>query len=359
MSKSNIKIILALVAVAMVVLTYMYVYKSNMDDKSALESEYNSLNSRYKELSAIDANRDQYIKDTEKFYDDFNTELEKYPADLNQETSIMFMKYMEEAQEEMSLNSVGLGTSETFYTLAGTIDVPDGYTCYQAAFPVTYEGGYDSVKTMIDYVMNYQYRMNVASINISYDDSTELYSGTITLNAYSVAGGDRKPDEIDVDVPNGVENLFLGGADAPSTTTYSYDSDNGASIATANDIKLTLNSADNDTAAGIVVSAGGTDTNVTSSDNKVVTVALHVYEEDGKNYAAYSIGDAEYTTELSGTDVRIYVDSSERVSDSDSNGVKLNITNDTDMTVFVKVDGDDSDSPRFTVGSKTGTVKVY
>ena len=45
---------------------------------------------------------------------------------------------------------------------------------------------------------------------------------------------------------------------------------------------------------------------------------------------------------------------------TDENGIVWKVTaNDTDMTVFVKVADDDTTSPRFTLGSKTGTVKVY
>lgn len=43
----------------------------------------------------------------------------------------------------------------------------------------------------------------------------------------------------------------------------------------------------------------------------------------------------------------------------DKNGVKLNVKNGTTIPVYVKVAGDDTSSPRFALGSKTGTVKVY
>ena len=110
---------------------------------------------------------------------------------------------------------------------------------------------------------------------------------------------------------------------------------------------------------GIIVSAGGEDTYVTSGENKVVAVNLAIEEQDDKIMKTYSIGDKSYSTEVTTEDVTIYVKSSDRVDSDDKNGVKLNIENTTDLNVFIKVADDDATSPRFTVGRKLGTVVVY
>ncbi|MGN0152418.1 MAG: hypothetical protein ACI39Q_08090 [Wujia sp.] len=360
MSKSNIKILLALLSILMVVGVYFYVFKPNQQEKESLESEITTLETKLADLKAKEANRDMYLAKTEEYNEKFDELVAYFPADLNQEVSIMFMKGVEDARNgEFLIDTAGLGQAKQFYTLGGENTDSANYVCYEAAFPISYNGTYAGVKDFVDYIMNYKYRMNISSINISYDTENDVATGAVSMNAYCVTGGDREGEKVDVDVNNGVDNIFLGGTDSPSTQTYSYDSDNGASIADKNDIKITLNNAANDTADGIVVSAGGTATNVTSDENSVEPVALHIYEQDGKNYADYSIGDSKYTVELTGTDVKVYVASSARVDGDDKNGVKLNITNDTDMTVFVKVADDDTTSPRFTLGSKTGTVKVY
>lgn len=360
MSKTNIKIILILLSVVMLLGVYMYVYKPNEEDTDSLNSEIQTLEARLAELKEKEKDRDMYLQETEAYYDKFDDIVAYFPAGLNQEVSIMFMKGCEDARnQQFQIETAGLGRANQFYTLGATAQAPEGYVCYQAAFPIRYTGTYDSVKDFIDYIMNFEYRMNIDTISIAYDTENDIATGTINLNAYAVAGGGREAESVDVDVDNGVDNIFIGGADSPSTQTYSYDADNGATIVNDNDIKIVLNDANNDAAAGIVVSSGGSATNVTSSENSVQTVALHIYEEDGKNYATYAIGDSEYTTEITSNNVKIYVASSERVNSDDKNGVKLNVTNDTNLVVFVKVADDDTSSPRFALGSKTGTVKVY
>lgn len=79
---------------------------------------------------------------------------------------------------------------------------------------------------------------------------------------------------------------------------------------------------------------------------------------DGKNFVKYEIGDKSYETEILTNDVTVYVKSSDRVDSDDTNGVKVSVDNSTTIPVYFKV-VDDSTAGRFSLGSKSGTVKVY
>lgn len=364
MTQSNLKLILFLLSVVMIGGVYMYVYKPNKDDTAAIESECSTLETRLADLRMKEANREQYEADIVTYNERVEEIVSYFPATLDQEISVMFVKGVEEVHKgEFLVNSVGLGAPTQFYTLGGNVDpetgVANGYTCYVSNMPISYEGTYDGIQDFIEYIMNYKYRMNISSVSISYDVENDRAVGSVTLHAYCVSGAGREADEVNVDVPNGVDNLFIGGEGAASQTSYPYDENNGAAIATNNNIKILLNNAANDTAEGIIVSAGGSDTYVTSADNKVVAVNLAVEEQDDKIMMTYSIGDDSYTTEVTTEDITIYVKSTDRVDSNDKNGVKLNIENTTDLNVFIKVVGDDSTSPRFSVGRKLGTVVVY
>ena len=58
LSKSNIKIILFIVAVAILGLTYLYVFKDNMSTADSIQSEVDTLQARYDELNAKQKDRD-------------------------------------------------------------------------------------------------------------------------------------------------------------------------------------------------------------------------------------------------------------------------------------------------------------
>ena len=360
MSKSNIKIILFIVAVAILGLTYMYVFKDNMDSADSIQSEVDTLQTRYDELMAKQQDRDE--------------RLAYFPATLDQEISVMFIKGVEKDQGNLQfgVESVGLGEPESYYSLsaAATANTGDSaedtdteavasgdYQCLTAAFPIQYTGSYEGIKDFIDYIMGYKYRMNISSIDITYNSQDETYSGSVNLNAYCVSGEGREADTVDVDVPEGVSNIFQGGAGAPSVTTSSHDSGQGQDIKDDHDILIGLNNANGDSSDGIIVSAGSN--KVSSTANSIETVALSITDEDGKNMVEVKLGDESYSFELTDTELTIYVESSKRVDNDDKNGIKLNVTNDTSVPVYVKVADDDNDAPRFALGSKTGTVKVY
>lgn len=376
LSKSNIKILLFIAAVAILGLTYLYVFKDNMSDADSIHSEVESLQARYDELMEKQKDRDMYEEKTAEFNKKFAERLAYFPATLDQEISVMFVKGLtkDEGNLQFDVKSVGLGQPQSFYSLsaAASADVSSSdsaetdtqdavasgnYECMSAAFPLSYTGSYEGLKDFIDYIMNYKYRMNISSFNISYNSSDDTYSGSVALNAYCITGGGREADKVDVDVKEGVSNIFLGGEGAATVTTSSHDAGAGEDIVNDHDILIGLNNANGDSSDGIIVSAGSN--KVSSAANDVETVALSIKDEDGKNMVEVTLGDDSYSFELTDKELTIYVESSDRVDSDDKNGVKLNVTNGTTVPVYVKVVGDDTSSPRFALGSKTGTVKVY
>ncbi|MCM1286840.1 MAG: hypothetical protein NC240_00915 [Clostridium sp.] len=369
MSKANISILLVILAVAIVGGVYLYVYKPNMEEKDTIQAEINTLQAKYDDLAAKAQKKDQYLADTAMYRAGFEDEVAYFPATLDQEISVMFIKGInkDEGVKQFDVSNVGLGRPNLFYVLGsgatqGNSNVTyteDSYLCYSAEFPVAYTGSYEGIKDLIDYVMAYKYRMNVSSVTMSYNSETDMFTGNVSLNAYCIAGADREADKISVNVNNGVENIFHGGAGAVAVSSFEYDADNGAAIVSNHDVNILLNNANNDTSDGIIVSAGGSDTYVTSGANNVETLVITVDSEEGKNFVTYAIGDKSYKKEIVSTDLKIYVESSKRVDGNDNNGVKVTVDNKTSLPVFFKVVDDDTTSPRFSVGSKSGTVKVY
>lgn len=378
LSKSNIKILLFIAAVAILGLTYLYVFKDNMSTADSIQSEVDTLQARYDELMAKQQDREMYETKTKEFNEKFEERLAYFPSNLDQEVSVMFVKGLtkDEGNLQFDVNSVGLGEPQTFYSLtaAAAADVAssDGaetstddtqiagdYQCMSAAFPLSYTGSYEGLKDFIDYIMNYKYRMNISSFSISYNSTDDTYSGSVALNVYCITGADREGNlvDVDVDVPEGVSNIFLGGEGAAKVTTSAHDEDQGEGIVSKHDIQIALNNANGDSSDGIIVSSGSD--KISSTANDVEKVDLSIKEEDGKNMVEVKLGDDSYSFELTEKELTIYVESSDRVDSDDKNGVKLNVTNSSTVPVYVKVAGDDTDSPRFALGSKTGTVKVY
>ena len=374
MKTSHINILLVFLAVILCIAGYYFLYQPEKDKEAQLTTEINSLQQRYDELKEMEAHREEYVAKTEELKRQFEEELVKYAPDLNQENAVMYLKGTEEYFEDWTNVSVGLPHPATFYTLgasapAETGDISTGneapqpeqnYVCQKVSYPINFTCKYQEIKDYLDYVAAYKYRLNIESVNMSYNPETEIVSGAIVLNSYAITGPGRNPDVPSLNQPKGVENLFLGGEGAPAADSSPYTADNGEAIVSAHNIVMLLNSAKNDAADGVIIAASESDekTYVSYSGNDVTDVKISVYSQDDKNFVKYEIGDKSYETEILTNDVTIYVKSSERVDSEDSNGVKVSVDNSTTIPVYFKV-VDDSTAGRFSLGSKSGTVKVY
>ena len=381
MRESDKKILLVIAAIAVLVLAFIFVVKPKREDIKVRESEISDLQARLDDLTAKEAQKDQFIAETKEFNEKFDEIVAKYPADLNQESTVMFLKGVEEANDFVH-DAVQMPRDTVFYVLgegaveanaqsqadvAATDEEEQKYVCNQDVYAISYNGTYEGLKDYLDYIANYKYRMAVNSISIQYNAEAptpeEECSGSINLNAYAISGPERTPDVPEVDVNEGKDNIFAGtlGSSGSGGAAVSYDSDEGASIVSSHNLVVLLSNANNDTSSGIIVAASESDegTYVSSEANSVQNLSISVSEEDGKKYVTYAIGADSKKTEITTKDLTIYVKSSARVDSEDTNGVDVTIDNATDLNVYVKVTDDDSSKPRFNIKSKTGSVKTY
>ena len=402
-------LIIALIGIAVVVLSYMYIIKPNMEDINTIKAESQQLQARLTELQTKQADRDKYLAGIDEYQGKFDEVLASFPADLNQEVTIMFLKQIHD-DNEFDIEGLELGAKELFYTLglnggdaaldvtgeasaagtteAGTTEATtteattatdtglaegqapvdeNAFTCYRAAFPISYSGSYKSLKDVIAYVNNYQNRMTIDSIDIAYEADEDIYTGELNLMCYSVESAERPESTLEInDVETGVDNIFTGGgagtASSNDSSLNKYDSDEGASIENNYDFYAMLNPATSDVSAKVVGQngSGKEATVVSNSDNSASTLSYDFYEKDGKNYCKYTLDGTSYEAEItSAEDVKLLIQSSAKKDDDDKVGVRITIRNTTSLPVYVKVAGDDSASPRVTIVSKTGSVKVY
>lgn len=412
MKDSEKALLLGLAGVAAAVASLMLVAKPNYEAKQRIDSENVQLEQRLAYLNDREANREQYLVDTEKFNAEFEERLQAFPADLNQEITIMFLDGIKK-NNDFSLQSLELGQKEQFYTLgqggadaslgtsdagatgeesaegdtdtagADTTEAADttadsltegagtgastAYQCFRAVFPITYYGSYDSLKDVINYVGSYSERMTINTLEISYDPDADIYDGTLDLYCYSIESSERDERHIDLnEVEIGVDNIFdtgASGASSSSSTLNKYNENDGAAIESNYDFYAMLNAASSDVSAKVVGQNGaGKEASVISnSDNTVSTLSFDFYEQNGKNYCKYTLDNSvSYEAEVtSAEDVKLLIQSSARKNDEDLAGVRVTIRNTSSIPVYVKVSGDDGVSPRVTITSTTGSVKVY
>lgn len=113
---SEKSLIIILIGAAILVLSIMYVIKPNIEETQLVANECVQLQQRLDYLRGEQAKRDEYLAMTEQYNAKFDEILAKFPADLNQEVTIMFMQGIKE-DNDFDIQSLGLGEPEQFYTL--------------------------------------------------------------------------------------------------------------------------------------------------------------------------------------------------------------------------------------------------
>ena len=374
MSDTNKKILLVLAGIALIVLPIVFVVKPKKEAIDVLKSEIAELQTRYDDLCEKEKHKDEIIAETAEYNQHFDEEIVKYASDLDQENTVMFLKNVE-VENDFVNSGISLPRETTYYVLGqGAVENPEevdeeeaSYVVTKDVYNISYSGTYEGVKSYLDYILNYKYRMAVESITITYAEDSDAplaeCTGSVMLDAYAVNHPDRAHDVPTVDVEEGKENIFATeDTNLPAGTGSSvYDEDNGKAIVASHTLTILLNDAANDNASGIIVASSESNeaTYVTSSENKVETLNIDVTEEDGKNFVTYSIGSKSYKSEITSSDFTIYVKSSDRTGDDDKNGVDVKLTNTSSLATYIKVDGDDSSNPRFKLSSKEGSIKTY
>lgn len=237
-TKGQRNLLLFILGVCIIFFPIKYIALGNFEDRKTINSEKDERQVYYNDLKAKDANRQQYIDDTEKYKEEYENILAEFPSELYQENTIMYLQGIKD-EYKFDFPSVTMGEENLFYTLGtgavgdvslDTADTDtttedgvvtttgDTYNCYSATFPVSYAGSYQSVKDVIDYIEDSEYRMSVDSINIAFDEESGNYTGDMTFTSYAVNGGDRTTDQVDVNVQTGKDNIF-GNPTVKSTTT--------------------------------------------------------------------------------------------------------------------------------------------
>lgn len=408
LTDSNKIAIALLVGIGVCLLLGLYVVKPNIEDRQLLEADCDQLQIRLNELQEKQANREFYetgiVENEEKYQEILNS----FPADLNQEISIMFLENIKDTNE-FNIESLGLDEKVPFYTLGsngadanlaatgtdsttgtteqattetatteaaasdtqtalvedGALEDEDALVCYSAAFPITYYGSYKSLKDVVSYIDSYSDRMTVDTLEISYDGENK-YSGSLDLTCYSIEGASRPERSIDLEqVEIGVDNIFIGGnatSGSATSTLNKYDENDGSAIETNYDFYAMLNPATSDVSAKVVGQngTGKENTVLSASDNSLSSIVYDIYTVDGKNYCKYTVdNDQSYEAEItSADDMKLLIQSSERKNDDDKVAVQIQINNATSLPVYIKVTGDDAVNPRVRI-TKTGLVKVY
>ena len=381
LSERDRKLLLILVIVIIVCAPYFFVIQPLMDKVDSLGKEISDLNAQVKYREELALMEEEYGKAAEQMAAMETELLSKFPSDLPQEASILFIHNTEQmipislyqvafgddvaaqvtsTAEEQAIEDVEAETGDTTQTEViedntQTTSLGLGLTGIQTQTRFAYDAGYEEFKDFLKYIADYHDRMVITELEASYSGEMNLVSGNLTLSQYALKGEGRNTVQfLEPNMIQGTTNVFKQASGNFDTTE----------VAASPDFFILLNQPGADVDAIIVGQSNDVteSTYLSSTKNAKQEVNIYFEGETGKYNAYYEIGKTKYDD--AGVDfdkdgnIELQIISSSRLDDSDKVEISLNIYNTSDAIVKVTTLNDDAEKPRVTIKGTEGDIII-
>ena len=223
--KNKILLLIAAVGIFAMLLTFLYVFQPYQEKADAIVAQNTQLQSEVTRLETIAGNKAKYEEEILKMRSNISSFVDRYPADILPEDTIMFIDELEDVNG-VSISSVGFGSaSEVVYpgqvTLLPTETVANSDVeqlkdvasmdlhLYKLPLSLNIETEYYDFKDVLDYIYEHKNRMDFSAISLSFDHNSGGLSGSITLDTYYLQGSNATYEQSFIpSMQLGVDTVF-------------------------------------------------------------------------------------------------------------------------------------------------------
>ncbi len=375
------KMLIWLVAsVAIIICAYYLGYTKLNDDLTKCEAKYKTAAAKLEDLKAKSAKEEDYKKDTVIYGNRFNQIVSGYENGASQDHSILFLRDVEKTTGSW-IKSTTFSTTTPIYTFgaigssnpetAGTRAYTSDMIGYKTTLTLSYEALYSDWKDFVEYLNNYYSKNTIDNISMTYNNGSDIVSGTMTLSSYCITGSNRNfklpVHDFDKRKDDEKKNIFFSTTFFP--TIIGKDDKEGNYILSDYDYYMLLNAATSDMDACIIGKKDDVsgDSILSSNENIAQPITINVWGKGGVYYINYKLGNQSYpalnygagSNFTAGDTIDLLIMSSSRYTSSDKSGADITIVNESDMDVNVKIVNDDVANPRVNIVSETGYINIY
>lgn len=409
MSQRDKKLLIYLGALLILAAAYILVGRPYIDKLDALNDEKMALRSELNEKQQLLARQGEFIAGIEAANNEMQTIIDMFPEDNTDEKSIMFISNAEKeipawfaqikfadvtedavsatsaSDQEAAAEAEAVASAEGEETTATEGEAAEGTEASSGVgdmigrdteIGLTFKVKYDGFKKWLAYLRDYEDRMVIKEMEVTYDDFGDLVTGNMTLSQYALLGPGRELPETVTDVEDvGKSNVFaeegysrtildLIGELANDLIDAIVGGLNGS--ATEEEEKYFINvttQTDNTNAKtiGRAKDPSGT-TYLTSDKNEKESVEFSLRGADGRYYGEYEMGgfkvtDDDFKTDITGHVVLRIISSTRKDSD-DQSAITLHLRNTSDIPLVVYIKDDDPENPRVEIADKEGDITI-
>lgn len=227
-TKREKKMLLYAAGILSVVLAYVLVVSPGREKRAELKSEGTALAAELEQAEQHAKMQEYYEQETAAMQTQIDAVLAEFPADIKEETAIMYADMLE-GKSEIHIPGISIGAGNLLYTLGQDSgeNVKEGISLYGTQIAYSFTVPYGDMKQVIRTICEDEEPRNVETITLSYEAGSGELAGSMTVNMYSVTGTDKPYVAPDVPAMSlGTENIF--GTVEPAGENYYVQEDDSA-----------------------------------------------------------------------------------------------------------------------------------
>lgn len=399
MSERDKKLLVYLGALLIIAAAYFFVAKPYLDKIDKLNVEKSELSVQLNEKINAISKQEEYKNRIDKSKEDIQKIIDKFPEDTSDEKSIMFvvntekdvpiwisnMQFAEDTQglvsgqesasdaEQAALEEKIAANDETYEASESVSSVEtvsnndiglDNLIGKTTLLNLTYTTNYSGFKNLLAYVRDYEDRMVISDLSVAFNPEVGTISGNIVLSQYAMLSPDRVLAEIETEVDRlGTSNIFSTRAYGDGEFSVDSMNINNSQTLETEDYYVKLSPVTDNT-HGITVGRADDimeSTSIVSDFNDNQDVYFELKGNEGIYKLEYRVGNEMFTDDLqkaSGEHLWLRIISTRRNGDGDDVGMKLHITNESDIPIVIGIEGEDPSKPRVNIVEKNGEVAI-
>ena len=220
MSSRDKKLLIILVGILALGLTYYFVYRSAVKQTDELKAENDRLRARVEYLSALAEKAPEYERETTRMNNEIALVIDKFPSLLKIENRIMDVVSLEDNTNSFVSSFT---VSDPVYVDTGYVAEDESllnYQLFNVATDLIFDVDYDGFKSMVNYIRDSSDPMSVEFVNLSFNNTNGILSGSMEYNAFYLTGQEKAYQEADIPtILHGVDNIF-GTIELPTVDEY-------------------------------------------------------------------------------------------------------------------------------------------
>lgn len=226
---TQIRVILILVAVLLIVLTYFFVYQTNMDKVSDYEKKTAEANERISYLESLQPQVTDLEIFTSLYVDDIDDFIQSFPVKITEQKSL-YLLYRLMINTGIDVESIAKGSPAPFYykgqVLSSGMTVPeeemeaetmseitvvdmDQMIGSSATYTINFSGTVKQVYKALDWITKSKEKLSVGNVSLQFDSSTGKLAGSVGINFYCMLGNGVPYKDPDMsEFTYGKDNIF-------------------------------------------------------------------------------------------------------------------------------------------------------